>query len=81
MGYYRPVHRISVKNKKWGLTPQPPFDIINTDLKKTALTEERKKKMYYEFYRFEELVEMVAYGELTEAEAETIALELLKNND
>jgi hypothetical protein len=37
--------------------------------------------MYYEFYRFEELVEMVAYGELTEAEAEIIALELLKNND
>lgn len=37
--------------------------------------------MYYEFYRFEELVEMVEYGELTEAEAETIALELLKNND
>lgn len=37
--------------------------------------------MYYEFYRFEKLVEMVAYGELTEAETETIALELLKNND
>lgn len=37
--------------------------------------------MYYEFYRFEELTEMVAYGELTEAEAEAIALELLKNND
>ena len=37
--------------------------------------------MYYEFYKFEELVEMVAYGELTEAEAEAIALELLKNND
>lgn len=36
--------------------------------------------MYYEFFRFEELTEMVAYGELTEAEAEAIALELLKND-
>lgn len=36
--------------------------------------------MYYEFFRFEELTEMVAYGELTEAEAEAIALELLKDN-
>lgn len=36
--------------------------------------------MYYEFYRFEELTEMVAYGELTEAEAEAIALELLEDN-
>lgn len=34
----------------------------------------------YEFYRFEELTEMVAYGKLTEAEAEAIALELLKDN-
>lgn len=36
--------------------------------------------MYYEFYRFEELTEMVAYGELTEAEAEAIALKLLEDN-
>lgn len=36
--------------------------------------------MYYEFFRFEELTEMVAYGELTEAEAEAIALELLEDN-
>ena len=36
--------------------------------------------MYYNFYKFEGLTEMVAYGELTEAEAEAIALELLKND-
>lgn len=36
--------------------------------------------MYYNFYKFEELTEMVTYGELTEAEAEAIALELLKND-
>lgn len=36
--------------------------------------------MYFNFYKFEELVEMVAYGEITEAEAETIALELLKDD-
>lgn len=35
--------------------------------------------MYYNFYKFEELTKMVAYGELTEAEAEAIALELLKD--
>lgn len=34
----------------------------------------------YEFFRFKELTEMVAYGELTEAEAEAIALELLEDN-
>lgn len=34
----------------------------------------------YEFFRFEELTKMVAYGELTEAEAEAIALELLEDN-
>ena len=28
--------------------------------------------MYFNFFKFEELTEMVAYGELTEAEAEAI---------
>lgn len=36
--------------------------------------------MYFNFYKFEELTEMVASGELTEVEAEAIALELLKDD-
>ena len=60
------------------MTPQPPFDIINTDSRKPH--KRKEEKMYYNFYKFEELTEMVAYGELTEAEAEAIALELLKND-
>jgi len=37
--------------------------------------------MYFNFFKFEELTEMVAYGELTEAEAEAIAIELLKEEE
>ena len=64
-----------------GVDTSAPIWYNQYRFKEDRLTEERKKKMYYEFYRFEELVEMVAYGEITEVEAETIALELLKNDD
>ena len=48
---------------------------------KETTAQERSYKLYFIFFKFEELTEMVAYGELTEAEAEAIAIELLKEEE